>query len=111
MSMRNISPEAGSVSIDSIASVYTRDAAGKKLNPKVCGKQVTRYLHVLTVFSPNFNNFKDPVTGELNGEPITDWHLDELQDVRKLFFDYRKTARVQMELAKRYSTHYYNQGA
>lgn len=108
MTMRNISPKAGSVSIDSIASVYTRDAAGKKLHPKVCGKQVGRYLRVLTTFSPNFNNFKDPVTGELNREPITDWHLDELQTVRKLFLDYRKTARVQMELARIYSTQFYN---
>ena len=105
--MRNINPASGSVSIDNIG-VYTRDGAGKVLNPPVTGKQVKRYLDLLAIFSDNFADFKDPKTGHLNGEPITEWHIPELQRIREYFATYRKKGRVQVELKRYYDRQQFN---
>jgi hypothetical protein len=106
--MPNIAPAAGSVSVDN-PQVYTRDEAGEQLSPPVSGRTVTRYLEMLVIFAEeNFGTFKNPFTGGLNGERLTDWHLFELQRVRSLFVLHRNKLRVQMELKMHYQHQQYN---
>lgn len=107
MPNRRINPEAGWVSVDNFTRL-TREEAGLALVPPVGEKTVKRYLEVLTIFSENFRLFKDPVTGYLNGEPITHYHIPELQKVRELFDLYNKRSRVQVELSKYYQQQQYN---
>lgn len=101
MPTMRISPEAGWVSVDNFTRL-TREQAGLALSPPVGEKTVKRYLEVLTIFSDNFKPFKDPETGRLNGEPITHYHIPELQKVRELFDLYNRRSRVQVELKKYY---------
>ena len=94
--MRNITPEAGSVSIDNM-QVYSRRAAGLALRPQRSERTVRRYLEVLGNFDPVFEHFIDPRTGGLRGDiKIAESHLGQLQKVSELAAIYRSMTTVKL---------------
>lgn len=94
--MRNITPEAGSVSVDNI-QVYSRQAAGLALTPKRSERTVRRYLEVLGLFDPRFKEFINPETGGLRGDiKITQWHLGPLQKIADLAATYRSVTTIKV---------------
>lgn len=103
--MTTISPEPGSVSIDSINGdeVLTREAAAQAIGLKSV-RHLYRYIRRLLIFSDNFKRFEHPITGRVNGAVrVTTRDLIELQRLRELYKKHRTTAQVMIELAKIYN--------
>lgn len=66
-------------------------------------RNLSRWLELLMIYSPNFAEFEHPTTGKVNGRvKIAEHHIPELLDIKERFARTHSTELVRLELIAKY---------
>ena len=75
----------------------SRKEAGTRLG--VGERQIQRYLKIAVNCLSSFSSFLDPVTKQLNGTPLTEKELNELERVQNLLRKYKNSKNREQQIA------------
>lgn len=75
----------------------SRKEAGNRLG--VGERQIQRYLKIAVSYLSSFNSFLDPITNQLNGTPLTEKELSELERVQNLLRKYKNSKNREQQIA------------
>lgn len=79
----------------------SRKEAGNRLG--VCERQIQRYLKIAVSYLSSFSAFLDPATKQLNGTPITEKELGDLERVRDVLRKYKNSKNREQQIASELS--------
>jgi hypothetical protein len=75
----------------------SRKEAGDRLG--VGERQVQRYLKVAVQYLSSFSSFIDPVTNQLNGSPLTEKEVSDLEEIQALLRKYKNSKKSKEQIA------------
>ena len=79
----------------------SRKEAGTRLG--VGERQIQRYLKIAVNYLSSFSSFLDPITNQLNGTPLTEKQLSELERVQDLLRKYKNSKNREQQIASELS--------
>lgn len=90
---------------DSVESLttYTREQAGKELNPPVSGRQIQEYLNIARLFVPGFDVFNG-LEGGLSNAPIKPIHIPILQKIREYVLESKSLVKARIKIVEEYES-------
>lgn len=87
-------PRSAEVSVD---GWMTRQQAADRVG--TVPRNLSRWLELLMIYSPNFAEFEHPITAKVNGRvKIAEHHIPELFDIKERFARTHSTELVRLEL-------------
>ncbi len=110
--MSNLTPQTGSACV----TYYPQQSANKTQFSEVAvdgwmtrqqaadrvgtvPRNLSRWLELLMIYSPNFAEFEHPITAKVNGRvKIAEHHIPELFDIKERFARTHSTELVRLEL-------------
>lgn len=75
----------------------SRKEAGTRLG--VGERQIQRYLKIAVSYLSSFSPFLDPITKQLNGTPLTERELSDLERVQDLLRKYKNSKNREQQIA------------
>lgn len=75
----------------------SRKEAGNRLG--VGERQIQRYLKVAVSYLSSFSSYLDPITNQLNGTPLTEKELGDLERVQDLLRKYKNSKNREQQIA------------